>query len=114
MPAKTDTRREIVLSVGERLAVITESNIQREVAAEVNVVLHAKGVEPLRQLVAADAEVDRLRVVLHVCKCQLPEWRSGGVSESECSEDRRAWLAAVPARPVMDHAAAETQVVPAQ
>src|SRR5215212_404132 len=111
MPAETNARREIVPRVGEGLAIITESQVKREIAAHVKTVLHEHGVEPLRQVVAADAEVDWLRIALHVSKRQLSKWCGGAVSESERAEDRCARLAAGSTRAVMDDAAAETQVV---
>src|ERR1051325_3940615 len=111
MPAETDARREVLLRIGERLAVVTKANVECEVSVQVNVVLHEHRVEPLWQVVAADAEVDRLRVVLHVCKRQLAERRGGVVSECERAEDCGARLAAGSTRPVTDDAAAETQVV---
>ena len=68
-------------------------------------------VEPLLQLVAADAEIDGLRVLLHVGQRQLIEGRGGGVLERERAQHRGAGLAAGAARGVMDHAAAEAHVV---
>src|SRR6185369_4190473 len=111
IPAKADARREVGVRVGERLAVITQSEIEREIAAQVNVVLHEDGVEPLRQVVAVDTEVNWLRVVLHVGKRQLAERRGGSRSERERAEDRGARLAAGSTRAMMNDTAAETQVV---
>src|SRR5262245_45775558 len=94
MPGKTDTRCEVVLGVGKRLAVVAKAEVEGEIAMQVNVVLHEESVEPLRQLVAADGEVDRLRVVLHVRECQLPKRSRRRIPERERAEDRSAGLAA--------------------
>src|SRR4051812_38588825 len=111
MPAKPDAWREVVLSVSKSLAVITQSDVEREIAMQVNVVLNEKCVEPLWQLVAADPEVDRLRVVLHVGKCELTKRSRRCVAERERAEDRSAGFTAGAAGGVVDHATAETQVV---
>ena len=66
MPPKTDSRCKVVFRIGESLAIVTKTNVKREIAVQVNVVLHEDGVKPLWQLVTADAEIDRLRVVLNV------------------------------------------------
>src|ERR1044071_6937538 len=102
MPAKADARREVFLRVRERLAVITQSQIEREIAAQVNVVLHEDGVEPLRQVVAVDTEVNRLRVVLYAGKGQVDERRRGGGPECERAEDRSARLTAGSTRAMMN------------
>src|ERR1051326_8934050 len=104
MPGKTDARREVLLGVGKGLAVVTQSEVEREVAMQVHVVLNKQGVEPLRQLIAADAEVDRLRVVLYVVECQLTERRRRVAPERECAEDRGTRFAAGTAGSVMDDA----------
>ena len=111
MPAEADARREVLRRVGQGLPVVAEPEVEGEVAAQVDAVLHEPGIEPLRQLVAADPEVDRLRVVLHVGQRQLIEGRGRRVHERERAEDRGAGLAARAAGGVMDHAAAEAEVV---
>ena len=82
-----------------------------KIAAHMDAVLHEPAVEPLLQVVAADPEVDRLRVLLHVGQRQLIEGRRGRVLERERAEHRGAGLAARAAGGVMDHAAAEADVV---
>src|SRR6185369_10413860 len=110
MPAETDTWRKVVLRIGERLAVIAQSQVQRKIAAQVNVVLHEDCVEPLWQFVAANAEIDRLRVALNISKRQLIEWFGAG-QKSKRTEDRRSGFAASPTRGVMNNAASKSQVV---
>src|SRR6185436_12876467 len=75
------------------------------------VVLYEACQEPLRQLIAADAEVDRLCVILHVGQCQLAEGRRRCATESEGAEYGSAGLTARAARGVMDHTSAKSQVV---
>src|SRR5919206_1276640 len=111
MPAKPDAWREVVPRVGKSLAVITQADVKGEIAMQVNAVLHEERVEPLWQLVAADAEVDRLRVVLHVSKCELTKRSRRRVAERERAEDRSAGFTAGAAGRVVHHATAETQVV---
>src|SRR5262245_51854698 len=111
MPAETDARREVLFRVGQGLAVVAKPQVDGEVAAQVDAVLHEAGIKPLRQFVTADSEVDRLRVVLHVGQCQLVEGRGGRIAEGERAEDRRAWLAARAARGVMNQADTETEVM---
>src|SRR6185369_10266487 len=111
MPAKTDAWGEVFLRVRERLPVVTKPEIEREVTAKMHAVLNEQRVEPLWQLVAVDAEVDRLRVVLHVVQRQLSERRSRCVLERERAEDRRARLTARSTGGVMNDAAAESQIM---
>src|SRR5439155_1001323 len=63
MPAEASARREVLLGVGQSLMVVTKPEIDSEIAAHVDAVLHKAGIEPLLQLVAADSEVDGLRVL---------------------------------------------------
>src|SRR6185369_16557348 len=111
VPAKTDARREVVPGVSQGLTVITQAEINRQIAAQVDVVLDKRRVKPLRQLVAADAEVDRLRVVLHVGQRQLSERRRRVIAKCEGAEDRSTGLAASSARRVMHDAATEAEIV---
>src|SRR5207244_4059817 len=69
--------------------------------------------EPLRQLVAADPEIDRLRVLLHVGERQLIERRRRCVLEREGAEDGGAGLVAGAAGGVMNPASAEAEVMAA-
>ena len=87
MPAEADARREVLGRIGQGLPVVAQPEIDGEIAAQVDAVLHEPGVQPLLQLVAADAEVDRLRVLLHVGQRQLIERRGGGGLERERAED---------------------------
>src|SRR5437867_4063244 len=113
MPAEADARREVLRRVGQGLPVVAKPKVDGEVAAQVNTVLHESGREPLLQLVAADSEVDGLRVLLHVGQCQLTEGRGRRVIKRERPEDRGTGLAARAAAGVMDETSAEAQVVPA-
>src|SRR5262249_30388224 len=94
MPSESDARLEVVLGIGECLPVVTQAGIDGEVVIDVNAVLHEAGVEPLRKFVAADAEVDGLRVLLDIAERELAERRSGRALEGERAEGRRARLAA--------------------
>src|ERR1051326_3707955 len=94
MPRETDARCEVFPGIGKRLPVVTQSDVEREVAMQVHVVLDEQGVEPLWQLVTADAEVDRLGVVLHVVECQLTERRRRIALKRKRTEDRGAGFAA--------------------
>src|SRR5262245_25547165 len=111
MPAKTDARREIVLRVRQRLPVVAQAKINRESAGSMNAVLNECRIEPLRQFVTADTEVDWLRVVLHVSKRQLTEWWRCGVQESEGTEDGSAGFAPESAGRVMGYTPTKTKVV---
>src|SRR6185503_8432637 len=51
MPAETNAWGEVVFCVGECLPVVTQPDVEGEVAAQVNAVLNEHGVEPLRQIV---------------------------------------------------------------
>src|SRR4029078_4134057 len=101
MPAKADARCKVIFSVGKSLAVITETNVKREIAVQVNVVLHEDCIEPLRQLVTADAVIHRLRISLNVSKRQLIEWL-GAVNKTKRTEDGSAGFAAGAAGSVMN------------
>ena len=109
VPAEADARREVGFRVGQRLLVVAEPGVEREVVVHADAVLHEHGGEPLRQLVAADAEVDRLLVVLDVGQLQLIERRRGRRQEREGAERRGARLAAGAARGVPRHAGAEPE-----
>src|SRR5262245_18004234 len=111
MPAESDSRREVVLRVGQCLAVITQTQIDSKIAAQVNAVLHEYVVEPLLQLIAADAEVDRLRVILDVGERQLIERLRCRVQEGKRAEYRRARLAACSTGSMMHDASTESQVM---
>src|SRR4029079_14168414 len=110
-PAETQAWSEIVLVVRQCLPVIAKSGVESQILVQVNSVLNEAGVEPLCQLVAADAEVDRLRVILNVGERELIEGRRRGVLERERAQDRGAGLAARAAGRVMDCARAEAEVV---
>ena len=94
MPAEADARREVILVVRQGLPVVAHTEIQGEIGGHFPIILHEPAQEPLRQVVAADPVVDRLRVVLHVGQCQLVEGRCRRVLERERAEDRGAGLAA--------------------
>src|ERR1044071_2717462 len=111
MPAEADARREVLGRIGQGLPVVAQPCVDGEVAAQADVVLHKPCNEPLRQLVAADPEVDRLRVILHVGQGQLIKWRRRGVLERERAEYGGAGLAARAARSMADHTAADAEVV---
>src|SRR3954471_3166873 len=112
IPAEADAWREIQSRVRQSLNVVADADVYGEVIAQANVILHEDVVEPLRKIIGADAEVDRLRVVLDVRQCQLTERRSSRVFEREGSEDRRARLAAEATGIVMDHTSAKAKIVP--
>src|SRR5215813_9106805 len=111
MPGKAKAWLKIPGGCRQRLPVITKSQIDRKVGSEVDAVLHESGQQPLRQIVAADAKVDRLLVVLHVVKGQLIQWRGRRVLECKRAQDRCAGFAASASGSVTDHTAAEAQVV---
>ena len=113
MPAETNPRREILFRVRKRLAVVTQAGVDREIARHVNAVLDECGIEPLIELVAADAEADWLCVLLHVGERQLVERLRRRVPERKRTEHRRAGLVAAAAGMVIDDVAAETDVMPA-
>ena len=94
VPAEADARCEVLCRVGQSLPVVAQSEIERQVAADMDAILHESGVQPLRQLVGADPEIDGLRVVLHVSQCQLIKRQSGSVLEGKCSENRESGLIA--------------------
>ena len=77
MPAEADARREIRRRVGQRLPVVAEAGVDRQVVAQADAVLHERDRHPLLQLVAGDAVADRLRVLLHVG--QGPSCSNGAV-----------------------------------
>src|SRR5262249_37935625 len=94
MPTKTNSWREVILIVGQGLPVIAKTKIQGQIGTHFPIILHEPGQEPLLQFIAVDAEVNRLRVVLHVSECQLTEWRGRRILEREGAENRRAGFAA--------------------
>src|SRR5262249_15360673 len=93
MPAEAEARLEILLRVGERLALPAQAGVEGEVA-QMDAVLHERGVEVLRQFVTIHAEIDRLRVLLHVGERELIERLRRRVLERERAEDRGAGLGA--------------------
>ena len=113
VPAEAQARREVQRRIGQRLPVVAEPQIEREVVAHANAVLRIAGDEPLAQFVARDAVVDRLRVLLHVGQRQLVERRRRRVEEGEGAEHREAGLVAGAAGRVANQAAAEPDRVPA-
>src|SRR6185503_1413515 len=111
VPAETDARRDVIPRIAQGLAVVPESEIEREIVARAEAVLREHADEPLIELVAADAEADWLRVVLHLRQRQLIERRRRGVEECKRAEHRGAGLAAGAARVVAGSSAAETKIV---
>src|SRR5262249_50202654 len=94
MPTEADPRREVLVSVRERLAVVAKPEIEREIATHADAVLHEESIEPLLQDIVADAEIDGLRILLDVGECQLVERSRGGALKGERAENRRARFAA--------------------
>src|SRR5690348_8537669 len=111
MPAETEARGEVFVGVSQRLLVVTQPEVEREVTAHMDAILDEHRVEPLAQVVAVDPEVDRLRVVLHVVQRQLAKRRRGCVLERERAEDRGTGLTARTTGRVMNDAAAEPQIM---
>src|SRR5262245_65754234 len=111
MPTEADTRCEIAFRVGQRLPVIAQADVERQVVRKVDTVLNEPGIEPLTKFIVADPEVDGLRVILNIGKCQLAEWRGCRVQECERSKDSRTRLASRAAGSVVDNAAAEAKIV---
>src|SRR5215212_2225041 len=109
MPAEADARRDVVRRVGQRLMVVAKPGVDRQVVADAHAVLHEHGRQPLRQLVAADAEADRLRVVLNVRQRQLIERPGGRAEEREGAERRRTRLTAATSGGMTRDARPETQ-----
>src|SRR5262249_33557802 len=106
--------REVLSRVGQGLPIVAYSDVDSEVASQAYAVLRESGIEPLRQFVAVNPEVDRLRVILHVVQRQLIEGQCAARScgkDREGAEDRRAGFAARAARGVAGHASAEPEVV---
>src|SRR5437773_3682679 len=114
MPGKADSRLKILRGRRQRLAVIAQTEIQRKVRLHMKGVLHKSREQPLRQLIAADPEVNRLLIILNIGQRQLIERQSTAgarAEESEGTEDRCAWFAAAAARGVMQHAAAKFEIM---
>src|SRR5207237_8451932 len=86
MPANTDARLEVLPIVSQSLPVITQAEIESEIRTHAKAVLHEAGQQPLRQIVTADAEIDRLRVVLNIAERQLSERRGRCALEGEGAE----------------------------
>src|SRR4029077_6976480 len=101
----------VLLRIGQCLPVVAETGVDVEIVGYMDAVLHEAGVELLPQLIAADPEVDRLRIALHVGQGQRTEWRGRRVLERERAEDGGAGLAAEPAGGVLDEASADAEVM---
>src|ERR1051325_2645278 len=108
MPGETDAWGEVVFSVCECLPVVAQANVQREVVAYVNAVLNKNGIEPLRQVVAIDSEINWLSVVLDIRQSQLAERSGRRICELGGAENSCAGLAACSSRSVMNDAAAKS------
>src|SRR5262249_49421078 len=111
MPAEADARRKILARIAQRLVVVAETQIEREIVRRPEGILREDRREPLRQIVAVDAEIDRLRVVLNVSERQLIGWRGRRVQECERAEHGSARLAAGTAGVVPRERATEAEIV---
>src|ERR1044072_5191323 len=107
MPAKADSRGEVLLRISQSLPVVAQPGIKREIWMQVNAILHESGNQPLLELVAVDAEIYRLCVILYVSQRQLTEGGCGSVLEGKRTQDCRTRLATSSTRGVMDHAPAK-------
>ena len=83
MPAEADARRDVLRRVGQRLPVVADAEVERQIVVHADAVLRERGDQPLIQVVARDPVADRLRVVLHVRQRQPIERRCGRVEERE-------------------------------
>src|SRR5215831_4514757 len=111
MPTKSDAGREVQLGIGQGLAIVAQTQVQSEMRTYFPIILDESSQKPLAQVVAADAEIDRLLVVLDVGQRQLTQRRRSRVLESKRAQHRRSRFAPESTRAMTNDAAAEAQIM---
>jgi hypothetical protein len=112
IPAEPEAWRDVVLAVAEGLAIVAQAEIEGQIGPRAEAVLNEDVVDLLAELVRAFAQVEALRVPLHVGQRELLDrFRGRRVHRELAEHERAAEFRAIAARRVLRDAAAETQVV---
>src|ERR1043165_6720605 len=111
MPTKSNARREILPGVSQRLPVIAKSKVDSQIRSNFPIVLDKGSQQPLSEVIFIHAEIDRLRIILHVGQRQRTKGRRRRVFESKGAENRGAGLTAKTCRSMMRNVATKSKVM---